>query len=113
MAEIHEVHLGLAARKLASSEAKPIAQSLPVLVRIVRLGRHENFEIGVPLPARERAKASLGGREKIGWIVAIVPRGKRRCAIAARDRREMREYHRGAVRAFVLDVVVRGRLALF
>ncbi|PON25162.1 hypothetical protein TGAM01_v205848 [Trichoderma gamsii] len=45
MPEIHEVH------QLASGEAKPKAQSLPVLVRIVRLGRHENFEIGVPLAA--------------------------------------------------------------
>lgn len=76
MPEIHEIHPRLVAPKLASGEAKPIAQSLPVLVRIVRLGRHENLEIGVPLPARERAKASLGRREKIGWIVAIVPRGK-------------------------------------
>lgn len=57
MPEIHEVH------QFASGEAKPKAQSLPVLVRIVRLGRHENFEIGVPLAAVS-ARPSLGRREK-------------------------------------------------
>lgn len=67
MPAIHEVHLGRTARKFASGEAKPKAQSLPVLVRIVRLGRHENFEIGVPLAAVSVQNQALEGGIK-NWL---------------------------------------------
>lgn len=68
MPEIQEVHLRRTARKFASGEAKPKAQSLPVLVRIVRLGRHENFEIGVPLAAMSVQNQALEGGKKKNWL---------------------------------------------